>query len=71
MGEIERARRLLMHVGPVTIEDEVLLAGMRRHMEDRAVKVNVVNDRGNLYTHGREASLYRSDDCTQHYIELQ
>jgi len=58
MGEIERARRLLMHVGPVTIEDEVL-------------KVNVVNDRGNLYTHGREASLYRSDDCTQHYIELQ
>jgi len=32
MGEIERARRLLMHVGPVTIEDEVLLAGMRNNV---------------------------------------
>ncbi|MGC9106109.1 MAG: pyridoxal-phosphate-dependent aminotransferase family protein [Thermoprotei archaeon] len=32
MGQVERDRRLLMHVGPVTIEDEVLLAGMKNNV---------------------------------------
>ena len=32
MGSVERERRLLMHVGPVTIDDEVLLAGVRNNV---------------------------------------